>query len=50
MCIRDSNTISDLESDNNNKFINVEKSIVNVKDELSMAISQQVNTVAERCV
>ena len=37
------NTISDLECDNNLK-------LMNVKNELSKAISQQVNTVAERVI
>ena len=41
------NTISDFENANYNKFINVEKNIMNVKNELSMAISQ-VNTDTER--
>ena len=44
------NTISDLESDSNNKLMNVEKNIMDVKNELSMAISQQVNTVTERVI
>ena len=35
---------------NNNKFISIEQSIVNVKDELNVAINEKLNHVTEQVV